>query len=138
MPEATPVETPEHLDDFTRAYLECAAWTSTEGENGEIQIDDLMNDGKAEWSDAAIDAAVAACKAFQEANAELLAQVPQLCAEWSTDEQNGHDFWLTRCGHGAGFWDRGYGELGEKLSKAARAYGEAWLYLGDDGKVYFT
>jgi hypothetical protein len=28
-----------------------------------------------------------------------------LTEEW-TDEQIGHDIWLTRCGHGAGFWDR--------------------------------
>lgn len=27
---------------------------------------------------------------------------------WSDDERAGHDFWLTRAGHGAGFWDRRY------------------------------
>jgi hypothetical protein len=30
---------------------------------------------------------------------------PLLTKEW-TDEQIGHDLWLTRGGHGAGFWDR--------------------------------
>lgn len=37
----------------------------------------------------------------------------------------GHDFYLTREGHGAGFWDRGLGELGEYLTKIAKAYGSA-------------
>lgn len=39
-------------------------------------------------------------------------------------EQCGHDFILTRNGHGAGFWDRGHGEAGNRLSEAAKAYGE--------------
>lgn len=38
-------------------------------------------------------------------------------------EQIGHDFWLTRNGHGAGFWDRGLGELGDRLTALAKAYG---------------
>ncbi len=36
----------------------------------------------------------------------------------------GHDFWLTRSGHGTGFWDRGLGELGGRLTAAAKVYGE--------------
>jgi hypothetical protein len=56
--------------------------------------------------------------------------------QWSGAARAGHDFWLTRNGHGAGFWDRGLGDLGERLSKAAKVYGEVYLYPGDDGKVY--
>lgn len=40
-----------------------------------------------------------------------------------TAESIGHDFCLTRNGHGAGFWDRGLGHLGEYLSKASSAHG---------------
>lgn len=43
--------------------------------------------------------------------------------EWSSLAQHGHDFWLTRCGHGAGFWDRGYGAVGDQLSELARLMG---------------
>lgn len=47
----------------------------------------------------------------------------------------GHDLWLTRNGHGAGFWDRDLGELGERLSDAARAMGEPrYLIESDDGE----
>lgn len=51
-------------------------------------------------------------------------------------EQMGRDFCLTRNGHGAGFWDRGLGELGDKLTDAAKTYGEQELYVGDDGVLY--
>lgn len=37
-----------------------------------------------------------------------------------SEEQIGHDLWLTRNGHGAGFWDRGYGVTGEKLTTLAQ------------------
>lgn len=47
-----------------------------------------------------------------------------------------HDFWLTRCGHGCGFWDGDYGELGDRLTTAAKAFGEVDLYVGDDGLIY--
>jgi hypothetical protein len=45
----------------------------------------------------------------------------------SAAAQLGHDLLLTRNGHGAGFWDRGLGELGERLSMWARSLGGADL-----------
>lgn len=43
--------------------------------------------------------------------------------------QAGHDFALSRNGHGAGFFDRGLGDKGTRLQDAARVYGEssAWF-----------
>jgi hypothetical protein len=79
---------------------------------------------------------VAECAAFQEANSELLASWPP------SADYAGHDFWLTRNGHGAGYWARyGSGEreleaIGAKLSEAAHACGEKSLYAGDDGLIY--
>jgi hypothetical protein len=56
--------------------------------------------------------------------------------------QVGHDFWLTRNGHGAGFWDRfsaGIGSrIGQHLTEASRPFGESYLYAADDGKVYVS
>lgn len=37
----------------------------------------------------------------------------------------GHDYYLTREGHGAGFWDRGLGLLGDYLSAIAKSAGSA-------------
>jgi hypothetical protein len=53
-------------------------------------------------------------------------------------EQVGHDFYLTRNRHGAGFWDRGLGELGDRLADAARVYGTSELYPGDDGRLHLS
>lgn len=53
--------------------------------------------------------------------------------------QLGMDFWLTRNGHGAGFWDRGYSNDNEKkLVQAAKDMRSKNLYVGDDFKLYFT
>lgn len=50
-----------------------------------------------------------------------------------------HDFWLTRNGHGVGFWDRPerYGSVAEALTALAQRAGEVYIYVGDDGQVYF-
>jgi hypothetical protein len=46
-------------------------------------------------------------------------------------EQFGHDLLLTRSGHGAGFWDRGLGELGDRLTSAAKVYGDTSVEIID-------
>ena len=116
------------LDSFVLAYVECALWSST-GDNGEpldadYSIDDIASEGLASM--------VKDCDSFRELAAESLADANQ------TDEQNGHDFWLTRNGHGAGFWDRGLGDVGQKLTDDAHSFGSSDLYVGDDGKIYTT
>jgi len=43
----------------------------------------------------------------------------------------GHDFWLTRNGHGAGFWDGDWQpqSLGDELTRASKKFGEYNLYV---------
>ena len=53
------------------------------------------------------------------------------------NEQFGMDFYLTREGHGAGFWDRGLGLLGDYLTTIAKYHGSADL-LTDDGRGTLT
>jgi hypothetical protein len=55
-----------------------------------------------------------------------------------SEEQFGHDFWLTRNHHGAGFWDRGLGKLGDDLTKWAHAAGGSDAYIGDDARVHLS
>jgi hypothetical protein len=57
--------------------------------------------------------------------------------DYWTDDEIGHNFWLTRNGHGTGFWDRDRGETGEATSKIARRFGEAHLLVGDDGRLHY-
>jgi hypothetical protein len=52
-------------------------------------------------------------------------------------EHAGHDIWMTRNGHGVGFWDGDWPEECEwKLTDNAREMGESYVYIGDDGKIY--
>ena len=59
----------------------------------------------------------------------------------SAEAAFGHDFALTRNGHGAGFWDRDNEGLprvlGEALTSVCEGFPPVDLYIGDDGKVYF-
>lgn len=55
--------------------------------------------------------------------------------------QIAHDFILTRNHHGAGFWDRGLGDVGRRLTDAAQAYGSVSTALisawrDDDGTIH--
>lgn len=51
----------------------------------------------------------------------------------------GHDFYLTRNRHGAGFWDGDYPEtVGRELTDAAHVYGTSELDVADDGELYVT
>ena len=48
----------------------------------------------------------------------------------------GHCFWLSRNGHGTGFWDRDLGAVGDRLHAKAKRFGEFNLYVGDDGEIH--
>lgn len=51
-------------------------------------------------------------------------------------EQIGHDFWLTRNGHGSGFWDRGFaGETIDNLVVSSKAFGESSIYVNEQGEM---
>jgi len=116
----------KRLDAFTFAYIEAAMWTLPEDDDGNT-LDHL---GLHDIAPATIAVAIEECARFQAANRTQLARA-------GSDAQNGHDFWLTRNGHGAGYWDRGYSKtISERLTNAARAAGSADWYLGDDGLVY--
>lgn len=48
----------------------------------------------------------------------------------------GQDFWLTRNGHGSGFWDGDWPKYGDMLTNLAEGYGQFDTYQGDDGLIY--
>lgn len=118
----------ENIREFVVAYFECMLWSTTDHAHGAggAPLDD--NYGIDDIDPKSKRAAMRECIHFIEANATLLESV-------GTMEQHGHDYWLTRNGHGAGFWDRGYGRKGDKLSAAAKADGSVDPMV-DDGKVY--
>ncbi len=115
------------LDTFTRAYIQCALWTTDEnplpGEWQEHFPYCLSNLDILTQADMMRD-----CFVFQMQNTEDI----------GLDlKEAGHDFWLTRNDHGSGFWDGDWIEcVGERLTRAAKQFGLYTLYLGDDGKLY--
>lgn len=119
-----------NLDTFTRAYLECALWAETYSRDGEEEPKPLDDDFSIEdFAPEALAQAVADCAKFQADNAADIGP---------RDSEAGHDFWLTRNGHGAGFWDGDWPEdAGKRLTDAAHAFGELSPYVGDDGRIYF-
>ena len=116
---------------FRRHYLACALWTANDGENDEIQLDRYFStdDISRDWR--------------QQATRDCLSFYRDNAATWRahgwSDEQAGHDFSLTRNGHGSGFWDRHFrgeyetGECpaGRALSDACKPYGESDLTAWD-------
>lgn len=105
---------------FWEAYLEAALWT--QGLSKRYTIAGFSEEADAE--------ATRDCKAFIRQAKEYIGD---------NYAQAGHDFWLTRTGEGAGFWDGDWPEpAATKLTELSKKFGEVWVYVGDDDEIYFT
>lgn len=122
----------EGIDSFIAGYTECMLWSSHDGELESLE--------EYELAPKTSERVAKDCRAFIASNlADLQLYVEQRdCEGYEPWECAGHDFWLTRCGHGAGFWDRGLDELGDRLSAASELAGNQDPYIGDDGDVYLS
>lgn len=116
------------LDTFTRAYIECALWSSND--NADDQGGEPLDSNYS----------------TEDIAPETLEKIKSDCAKFQVDNEAnigekafraGYDFWLTRNHHGAGFWDGDWPEpQATRLTDAAHAFGEVDLYVGDDGRIY--
>lgn len=122
-------------ESFINAYIQAMLW-STSGTDHEGN--DLESLEGWELSAEAMQKVKQDCESFLIAAKDLLASLPAWYGQGDGGIYvfAGHDFWLTRNGHGVGFWDRGLGALGDSLTDLAQAYGEQSPYIGDDGKIY--
>ena len=121
----------ENIDAMLTQYVATALWSSLDGsdESGGEPLD--SNYGPDDVDSETLEKMRKDCAAFAQANE---AQIEQWGGKDCAWEQAGHDFWLTRNGHGAGFWDRGAGEWpndGAELTTASKAFGECDLYVAD-------
>lgn len=118
-------------DEFMCGYLDAALFTTDTAPPSGM---DYVLSGRADemfprLPDYFIEQARKDCAAFTARNCGLLTKA-------GTPIQNGADFWFTRNGHGAGFWDRGYPEeIGDSLTKAAHAFGEVYLMPDEIGQT---
>ena len=112
------------LDAFTKGYVDCALWSSCDDNGTPLDrnhyLDHIDRDTLAQMA--------RDCQQFQAWHYADIA---------GREGEAGRDFWLTRNGHGAGFWDGDWDDRdAERLTSNCKAYGEFDLYVGDDGKVY--
>jgi len=136
----------DYVDEMVEAYVEALLWaglaigdendtdenTPTFEESG-YGADDLTSEA---WSDILKD-----CQDFYETHACILDWIAShnvvegRSTFTYTADQAGHDFYLTRNGCGAGFWDRGLGVLGDILTAGSKPYGGTNEYVVN-GKVH--
>jgi hypothetical protein len=116
------------MDAFTRSYIATALWSSMDNadDQGGEPLD--ANYGPEDLAPEALASMMEDCRAFQRDHRDDIALDP---------ERAGHDFWLTRNHHGAGFWDGDWPpDVGPRLTAASHVYGCVDLYVGDDGLIY--
>jgi hypothetical protein len=116
------------MDKFTQAYIEAALWSSMDNANDQGGEPLDANYGVEDIAPATLAQMKEDCEAFQRDHAADIE---------GNEERAGHDFWLTRCHHGAGFWDGDWSkEVGKRLTAASHVYGNVDLCVGDDGLIY--
>lgn len=104
-----------NLDVFFNAYVEAALFTSDDSDGTPLD----QNYSSGDFTKDALKKMRRDADAFARAHAKLIE---------GKESQAGHDFWLTRNGHGAGFWDGDWEEPAASiLDEAAKAYGEQYL-----------
>lgn len=138
--------TPAQINTITEHYLIALLWTMPEDEDGNNPGDTV------ELSDLpfkTINRAMQDVTAFVESCGALFDLAMQCYDDGygkhpdagSAEAAFGHDFALTRNGHGCGFWDReseGLPKfLGDALTRVCDRFPPVDLYIGDDGNVYF-
>jgi hypothetical protein len=149
----------EERDAFTAGYIECALWCGVmtykhdedcpchgPSENGDA-YDEALCECDPELISDGIDADQS--QLTDDARRQLTEDASEFYASNAADlrlstldmGRAGHDFWLTRNRHGAGFWDEGYRgskeatEALQRLTEASHTEGDAGLLLGADTKI---
>lgn len=117
------------IDNFTRSYITTMLWAETDQSNDQGGDPLDANYSGEDIDEDSLERIVKDCKAFQDRAASLLDGLDL--------ETAGHDFWLTRNGHGAGFWDGDYKkDIGEALTKLSKQFDAIDVVVGDDGKLH--
>lgn len=97
-------------------YLECALWSSNDEAGYSLDGAYFATDFTPESQTGAREDCIEFMRQCTEAEIDLSLTKME-------SSSIGHDLWLTRNGHGAGFWDRGLGSAGERLTEIAKAMG---------------
>jgi hypothetical protein len=151
---------PINVEDALVSYMGCALWSSTFNDE---EMSELVDIGDDEVNDEFIDLDkyLSVDDLGPEIRSKMMDDIKSFlakCKEQGLDLDNwselrsrfeigedelvldgdnlGHNFWLSRNGHGTGFWDRGWGDLGKKLHEIAKSFGEVYLESPDFTELY--
>lgn len=116
------------IKEFMDAYIECALWAETDNsdDRGGNPLDE--NFGPEDFTKESMKQIRKDCEAFCDENWDDISD---------NLERAGHDFWLTRNGHGCGFWDGDWPEkAGKRLTKASKAYGSCDILVDPNRKLH--
>jgi len=156
----------ETLKEIMKGYIACAIWTEEDilkseyGQGFEHEFDSLDSSDKESneldklikiqsnmnkktfdsftEEDIDTDSIIQAYQDIKTFISNVNPQFIQIAIKEQGAERLGHDIWLTRNRHGAGFFDHSYDPDMEKaLTKAAQDLKEVNLYIGDDGVLRF-
>ncbi len=122
------------IDKILKAYLITALWVSVDEDDEPLDRYYTSTD----YSRDAIRKAKEDIIKFVKDAGELL--------NGEDEDEIGHNLYLSRTGHGAGFWDHDpyqndkeslFKTTGDQLTKLAENLGSVVAYVGDDGKIHF-
>lgn len=122
------------LEDFTKSYLIASLWSSSDDDGTPID----MNYGIEDFSEDTLATMKKDCELFfMRAKDYIFAEgCPNANDGTGQAGMAGHDFWLTRNGHGAGFWDGDWPKKSaDKLTSLSKEFGSFELFIGDDNKI---
>jgi hypothetical protein len=152
--------TKEDLTEIFKGYIECALWTEEDRLKDEMTTEDTDDEDIDDMDD--IEKIINLKGKFEDKNfisfisddidvdskIEAYNDIKNFIEYAGSDaineaiEENGHfklgmDIWFTRNGHGSGFFDHSY-DNEKVLINAGRNLKSVDLYVGDDGKLYFS
>lgn len=121
------------MTDALRQYIETALWSTNDDStpSGGVPLDDNYS------ADDLAPETLARMTADWEAFCKRAGELGLMSVPFRSLTDIAHDFWLTRNGHGCGFWDGDYVEpYASRLTALAKTFGEQWIYVGDDSRLY--
>ena len=128
-------------DAFTQGYIEAMFFTDAgpDSDCADATVSELSAEA---WAEIKRDCALFLAQLPVDGHGRSLLDLAydyEPVEAWDYCEtQAGRDFWLTRNRHGAGFWDRGLGRVGDDLTVLAHNFAEVSLYRGDNGQLYLS
>jgi len=127
----------KHFEEFIDAYFETALWSSNDESTPEGGEPMDKNYGVEDFNPTVYQNLRNDARRFFDAHYDKFHGGPTGPSGASPYAMAGHDFWLNRNGHGAGFWDGDWPDPeATALDAASRSAGEIDLYVGDDNKIY--